>query len=92
MKTKKPIIKPVNEAGDSCNVRIEGLSVAQITKRLGFKPNVQDDPYKVKNSWGFTVDGVRCGVWDYKGSEKYNAFSAFGPDEALRKVFGEYVQ
>jgi hypothetical protein len=88
----KPIILPVDEAGDSRTATIEGLTVAQVTKLIGFKANCEDDPSKVSNSWGFTVDGERCGVWDYKGSQKYNSFSAWGPIEALKKVFGGNVK
>jgi hypothetical protein len=84
------IIKPVNQTGDSRTGGLQNITVAEIVKRLGFKANCEDDPDKVKNSWGFTVDGVRCGVWDYKGSQKFNAFSTFGPAETLKQVFGEH--
>ena len=92
MKTKnEPVIIPVNEAGDCRTASVVGLSVSDIEKRLGFTANCEDDPSKVKHSWGFTVDGERCGVWDYKGSEHSNSFSAWGPISALKKVFGDYV-
>ena len=87
----KPVILPVDETGDSRTATIEGLTVAEIAEKLGFKPNCEDDPYKVVNSWGFTVDGERCGVWDYKGSHHFKSFSAWGPMEALKKVFGDHV-
>lgn len=89
MKNKSPIILPVNQVGDSRTYSIDGLSAAQIERRLGFKANCQDDPDNVKYSWGFTVDGVRCGVWDYKGSHTLKIFRAFGDHESLVKVFGE---
>lgn len=60
------------------------LSVKQISEVLGFKPNVQDDPYKVKNSWGFKVDGVACGIWDYKNER----WSTYGPRKVFVKLFG----
>ena len=41
-----------------------GLSKAQIDSILGFKPNMQDDASKVKHSWGFSVRGKDCAVWD----------------------------
>lgn len=47
------------------------------------EPNVKDDPYKVENSWGFTIDGERCGIWDYKGSR----WSTYGPNEKIKKLF-----
>jgi hypothetical protein len=31
---------------------------------------------------------VRCGVWDYYRSADYGSWSAYGPREALIKVFG----
>lgn len=84
-------ILPVDEAGDFRNATIEGLTVAEITKKIGFPPNVEDDPDKVDNSWGFTVNGARCGVWDYKGSGRFKSFSAWGPMESLKLVFGKNV-
>jgi hypothetical protein len=81
-------IEPINEAGDCRTGNLSRLTAKDITAILGFKPNVKDDPSKVKYSWGFTVDGVRCGVWDYKGSYKAKSWSTYGPASALEKVFG----
>jgi len=97
MKTRNEIeldIQPVNETGDHRTGEIVGLTAAQIAERIGFPANCKDDPYKVENSWGFTVNGVRCGVWDYKGSHLASVprFSAFGPIESLRLVFGGAVR
>lgn len=79
-------IAPVDRAGDSRTGSLSSeLSVEDINTILGFPPNVQDDPDKVKYSWGFTIDGVRCGIWDYRGGR----WSTFGPREAFVKVFGE---
>ena len=88
-KDKKMNIMPVNIAGSHKTATIDGLSVKKITEILGFGPNVLDDPDKVKYSWGFLVDGVQCGVWDYKGSHKVNVFSAYGDRIILKKVFGD---
>jgi hypothetical protein len=79
-------ITPVNEVGDSCTGRLNA-SFADVERILGFPANVShlDDPYKVTHSWGFEVDGVRCGIWDYKGSE---VLSTFGPSEILFELFG----
>lgn len=78
------IIQPVNIPGDG---RTGGLSsdltAAQITAVLGFGPNVNDDPAKVRHSWGFTIDGARCGIWDYKGSR----WSTFGPADKFAALF-----
>lgn len=85
---RKPKIVPVNWPGDSRTGTLSNITVAEINKILGFEPNVEDDPIKVKHSWSFTVDGERCGVWDYKGSERLNQFSTSGSDAALKRVFG----
>lgn len=69
---------------------ILGLTAKDIAERIGIAPG-KGDGYKVVNSWRFTVDGVRCAVWDYKGSHKANQFSAFGPIADLSKVFGNHV-
>lgn len=86
-------ILPADQGGSHRTTSITGLTVEQITERIGFAPNIEDDPYKVENSWGFTVNGVHCGVWDYKGSHKcaVPSFSAYGPIETLRLVFGGAV-
>jgi len=83
-------ITPVNEVGSHRTGSLRGITVAQINAKLGFAPNVEDDPDKVQYSWGFKVGGVLCGVWDYKGSASVNSFSTYGPAEALRKVFGNH--
>lgn len=81
-------IVPINQPGDNRTGGITGLTVELITAVLGFPPNVQDDPEKVKYSWGFTADGVRCGIWNYKGSDQYGEWSTFGPKNILVKLFG----
>lgn len=83
-----PIADPTI-AGDHRQWTIQGLTHTEISDLLGFKPNRKDDPYKVKYSWGFRVDGKPCAVWDYKGSHKFNEFSAWGDEAALRSVFGD---
>lgn len=82
-------IAPVDKAGDHATGRLQDTSVEEITTILGFGPNVKDDPYKVTASWGFTVDGVRCGIWDYKGSAEYGQFSTFGPGKIFEELFGD---
>jgi hypothetical protein len=84
-------IEKHNEPGSYRTGAIVGLTVAQINEILGFKPNVFDDPDKVKYSWGFKADGEVCGIWDYKS---YNTtptyFSTYGPDWVFEKLFGKY--
>lgn len=86
-----PVIKAVNKVGPNRTSTIEGLTLEQIEEKLGFPANCEDDPDKVRWSWGFEVDGVYCAVWDYKGSADYEVWSAYGPKETLIKVFGDAV-
>lgn len=82
-------IVAVSESGDYCTGRLsDNLTPEMIAERLGFSANVEDDPGKVENSWGFTVDGVRCGIWDYKGSR----WSTFGPSSIFERLFPGMVQ
>jgi hypothetical protein len=71
---------------------ITGLTAAQIGERLDGIPQSADDPHKVVNSWRFKVNGKECAVWDYKGSHLRNEFSAFGPVEEMRAVFGDALK
>ena len=82
-------IEPVNQPGDFRQSSIEGYNVKDINTILGFEPNTteKDDPGKVWYSWGFTVDGERCGIWDFNGSYRSEIFSWFGPLEIKNKLF-----
>lgn len=80
-------IVPFPQPGDCRTGTGEGYTVSEINAVLGFEPNCEDDPSKVKVSWGFKADGVHCGVWDYKGSYKYKTFSFYGPKEVLEALF-----
>jgi hypothetical protein len=82
----KRIIEPVDQAGDHKTGSLPaGLSPEDITATLGFPPNIADDYGKVTHSWGFTVDGVRCGIWDYKGSR----WSTYDPQNLLPDLFSK---
>lgn len=83
-------IKPFNDIASHKTGGLVGLTKEDVEARIGFPPNVDDDPYKVRWSWGFTVDGEVCAVWDYKGSADYKEWSAYGSDAALTKVFGNH--
>ena len=88
----KAEIKPF--AGFVASYREHGLKDVDektIEEALGFPPNQSDDADKVTASWAFTVDGELCAVWDYKGSFLIKRASAFGPKNALMKVFGDKV-
>lgn len=84
-----PQIKAVDKVGPERTATIDGLTLEEIEKILGFPANCEDDPDKVRWSWGFEADGVYCAVWDYKGSADYEVWSAFGPKETLEAVFGK---
>jgi len=66
--------------------QLRGVTVDYISKKLGFKPNVNDDEDKVVNSWGFLLDGKYCSIWDYKGSHHDGAFSTYGD---VSVIFGD---
>jgi hypothetical protein len=77
-------IEPHDEPGSHWMGSIDsGYTPREITRILGFKPNIQDDPVKVKHSWGFKADGKRCAIWDYKG----NRWSIYGPQEVFDVLF-----
>jgi hypothetical protein len=78
------VIAPHGQPGQYRSGSIDsGYTVREITRVLGFGPNVQDDPGKVKYSWGFTADGTPCGIWDYRGGR----WSVFGPPEVFAALF-----
>ena len=83
------LIRPHDAPGDYRQHLIHGLTPDQIKARLGFAANVEDDPETVDLSWGFTVDGIRCGVWRYVGGMQPRSWSAFGPLDVLQFVFGK---
>lgn len=68
---------------------LTNITKKDIDRVLGFTPNVEDDPDKVKYSWGFTVDGQEYGIWDYKGSWRDKEFSTYGPNNVFALLFGE---
>ena len=60
------------------------ISLAQIVAVLG-PSNISDDEDKVTHSWGFTIDGELCGIWDFKGTR----WSTFGPVDKILELLGE---
>lgn len=73
---------------------ISNLPLDVMNACIGFAPNADDDPCKVKYSWAITAqakDGTEynIAVWDYKGSYDYGCqFSAYGDYEILKAIFG----
>jgi hypothetical protein len=80
-------IKPIDTAGAFLTGKLYDINVATITEVLGFEPNIEDDPNKVVNSWGFEIDGEQFGIWDYKGSHNFGQFSTYGDSSVLAKLF-----
>lgn len=68
---------------------LQNLSATQIINVLGMKPNVEDDPDKVVNSWQFTINGNPCAIWDYRGSHYAQMWSVYDPSNSLTLLFGK---
>lgn len=85
-------ITPIQNVGSYKQGTLVNLSAQRISEKLGFNPNVDDDPYKVENSWGFEADGVKCAIWDWKGSQNFGRFSFFGPSEVFETLFPGHVE
>lgn len=84
-------IVPIDKVGPYRTGSLEKVSYNQIVETLGFKENVEDDPDKVKYSWGFEVDGKFAAIWDYKGSHVLKMWSTYDPDGILKSLFGGAV-
>ena len=82
-------IEQYEETGEYKTGEIVGKTAEEISSKLGFQPNCDDDEEKVTNSWGFKADEVPCAIWDYKGSHLFKQFSTFGPDRVFRELFGD---
>lgn len=82
-------IIPINEAGKHRTGTLNNITKAEIIEILGFKPNIKDDPSKVVNSWGFSINGNKFGIWDYKGSHKIKTWSCYGDHDTFKTLFGD---
>ena len=92
-------IVPYTKPGVSKTGTLKGLTKQDVEDKLGFAPNVEDDPVKVTASWGFKLnpepgkENPACGIWDYKGSGTIGIWSTYGPSEVFEAIFGEkYVK
>ena len=83
-----PVILPDDTICSYKTGILHHTSYDKIVATLGFMPNVVDDPDKVKYSWGFTLDGKECAVWDWKGSWEDDVWSVYDPSKVLDKIFG----
>jgi hypothetical protein len=80
-------IRPTDFVSSHKTGSISNLTLGQIQERLGFPPTSENDD-KSEYTWEFTVDGVPCSIWDWKGSYRARQWSAYGPDAVLRSIFG----
>ncbi len=81
---------PNGIAGSHRTGTLVNITVEEISAVLGFGPNVEDDPLKVKHSWGFEHPGSgNYGIWDYKGSAEDNEFSTYGDKALFYHLFGD---
>lgn len=84
-----PTIRPLNSLDSTYRTGgLIDLPKEKIVQVLGFAPNVEDDPFKVVNSWAFMVNGEPAAIWDYKGSHKRNAWSVYDPSGVVVGLFG----
>jgi hypothetical protein len=68
---------------------ITGMSKNVIDSVVGFKgKKVKSGDSKVTIEWRFDVDGIPCAIWDYKGSAKYEQYSAYMPATIGQALFG----
>lgn len=87
-----PTITPIHSIVHSRRTgTLRGLSLSEITHRLGFEP-IEEDIWPTEYGWQFRVDGVPCAVWIYAGSAHLSRFSTWGPEPSLRAVFGDHVK
>lgn len=63
------------------------LSINDINAALGFRAqqNKPSSDNKTTRCWTFTVNGISCSIWDYKGYR----WSTSGPHYILQAIFGE---
>ena len=91
---------PSTVIGSSRQGILRDITVEENEKIFGFGPNVDDDPYKVVNSWSVDVTDVvsrdfdtwTIHVWDYKGSHEFGQFSVCGDPVILEMIFGDRYQ
>lgn len=82
-----PILKKTTNEGSYRMGCINGLSSKEMLNLLGAS-NSKGDPDKTKWEWEFFYEGVRCLVWDYKGSYKSKSWSYYEEKEGtIKKLF-----
>ena len=79
--------------------RLKHMRKDVVRGKLGFGPEIMDDPSKMRQKWQFLyeADGVsyHCGIWDYKGTKQEEElgmkkdFCFYGPLFIAIELFGE---
>lgn len=83
-----PEIMQVDKAGSHRTGTLSGVSYDDLVRMFG-PPNIDDDPDKVRWSWGVAVDGQFAGVWDWKRSGDYDTWSLYDPHNVIPALFGQ---
>jgi len=84
-------ITPSNRGGPHKTGTVKGPTATEITQILGFAPNIDDDPDKVRYSWAFEVEfedgSFEYGaIWDWKGSGAWQEWSTYGSPDMFRII------
>jgi hypothetical protein len=83
MQAANAVIKPKTNVASYKTGTLTGKNKFDIERALGFPPNVDDDPDKVRYSWAFTINGRECAIWDWKGSADQDVWSVYDPGLVL---------
>ena len=73
---------------------LSGVTYDDIVVTLG-EPNVEDDPGKVRWSWGFRIlqwkdrASSPMAIWDWKGSANRDSWSIYGNCKQWAELFPE---
>ena len=87
--TDKRIVKD-DTIMSSKTATLAGVTFEDLVVTLG-QPNCQDDPGKVRWSWGFRVlpSTSPMAIWDWKGSANRNSWSIYGNCKQWAELFPE---
>ena len=86
MQAANAVIKPKTNVASYKTGTMTGKNKFDIERALGFPPNVDDDPDKVRYSWAFTINGRECAIWDWKGSADQDVWSVYDPGLVLATI------
>lgn len=86
----KSLIIPDPHVRSHRTAYLNNTTYMQIVSMLG-EPNVADDAYKVRYSWGFRYKDTPMAVWDWKGSADYGTWSIYGPVSLWYELFPDSI-